>query len=127
MTAIKRGHIKRVFPGGNTSVGFFSFYDYIAPPDATRIFVIKGGPGVGKSTFIRGIGEALVGRGLDIEFHHCSSDNNSLDGLYIPAIKVALIDGTAPHSVVTNVDTRRLLRGHPRKTPAITGFSGITR
>lgn len=96
---MKRGHIKRVFPGGNTSVGFFSFYDYIAPLDATRIFVIKGGPGVGKSTFIRGIGEALVGRGIDIEFHHCSSDNNSLDGLYIPAIKVALIDGTAPHVV----------------------------
>lgn len=96
---MERGHIKRVFPGCNTSLGFYSFYDYIAPPDATRIFVIKGGPGVGKSTFIRGIGEALVARGMDVEFHHCSSDNSSLDGLYIPAIKVAIIDGTAPHVV----------------------------
>ncbi len=101
---MERGHIKRVFPGCNTSLGFYSFYDYIAPPDATRIFVIKGGPGVGKSTFIRGIGEALVARGMDVEFHHCSSDNSSLDGLYIPAIKVAIIDGTAPHSIVTSVD-----------------------
>ncbi len=92
-----RGHIKRVFPGGNTSLGFYSFYDYIAPADATRVFVIKGGPGVGKSTFIRAIGETLADRGFDIEFHHCSSDNNSLDGVYVPAIKVALVDGTAPH------------------------------
>lgn len=93
----KRGHVKRVFPGGNTSVGFYSFYDYIAPQDANKVFVIKGGPGVGKSSFIGAIGENLVNRGFDVEFHHCSSDNRSLDGVYVPAIEVALIDGTAPH------------------------------
>jgi hypothetical protein len=60
-----------------------------------------------------------VARGLDIEFHHCSSDNNSLDGLYIPAIKVALIDGTAPQSAVTNVDARsRLGSGWTSGPPA---------
>ncbi|MGB9868153.1 MAG: PRK06851 family protein [Bacillota bacterium] len=91
------GHIKRVFPGANTPQGFYSFYDYIVPPDATRVIVIKGGPGVGKSTFIRKTGEAMVERGFDIEFHHCSSDNNSLDGVAIPSIGIAVIDGTAPH------------------------------
>lgn len=96
----KRGSIKRVFPGGNTSYGFHSFYDYIIGPDATRILVIKGGPGVGKSTFMKSIGEAMLERGYDVEFLHCSSDNSSLDGVVIPAIKVALVDGTAPHSVV---------------------------
>ncbi|MDX9871874.1 MAG: hypothetical protein RBT41_05610 [Clostridia bacterium] len=30
---------------------------------------------------------------------HCASDPNSLDGLVIPALGVALIDGTAPHVV----------------------------
>jgi len=93
------GSVKRVFPGGNTSQGFYSFYDYIITPDATRIFILKGGPGVGKSTLIRRIGEAMVQRGYDIEFHHCSSDNKSLDGVVIPDIGVALIDGTAPHIV----------------------------
>jgi hypothetical protein len=42
-----KGTEKLVFPGGNTSKGFYSFYDHIIPIDANRIFVIKGGPGVG--------------------------------------------------------------------------------
>lgn len=99
MVEIQKGRIKHVFPGGNTSKGFYSFYDYIIPPDTTRIFIIKGGPGVGKSTFMRKIGEAMLERGYDLEFHHCSSDNGSVDGIVIPAIGIALIDGTAPHVV----------------------------
>ncbi|MDI6602402.1 MAG: PRK06851 family protein [Thermoanaerobacteraceae bacterium] len=91
--------VKRVFPGGNTAYGFYSFYDYIIEPDATRIMIIKGGPGVGKSTFMKKIGDELMNRGFDVEFHHCSGDNNSIDGLVIPSIKVAMIDGTAPHIV----------------------------
>ena len=94
-----KGRLKKVFPGGNTSKGFYSFYDYIIEPDATRIFVIKGGPGVGKSTFMRKIGEVMLTKGYDVEFHCCSSDNGSLDGLVIPALRIALLDGTAPHIV----------------------------
>lgn len=94
------GKVKNVFPGGNTSLGFFSYYNYIIDPDeASRIFVIKGGPGVGKSTFMKKIGNEMLKRGYDIEFMHCSSDNNSLDGVVIPALKYAFIDGTAPHIV----------------------------
>lgn len=91
--------VKRVFPGGNTPQGFYSFYDQIITHDAARILVIKGGPGVGKSTFMSTIAEEMVKRGYDIEFHHCSSDSGSLDGVVIPAIGVALIDGTTPHIV----------------------------
>lgn len=96
---MKNGLIKHVFPGGNTPQGFFSYYDYIIPTDATRIFIIKGGPGVGKSTFMKRIGDEMLKRNYDVEFHHCSSDNNSLDGLTIPALQIAFIDGTAPHIV----------------------------
>jgi hypothetical protein len=91
--------VKHVFPGANTPQGFYSLYDYIAPVDANKIFVIKGGPGVGKSTFMRKIAEDLLAGGLDVEFHHCSADNNSLDAIYIPAADVAMLDGTAPHVV----------------------------
>ena len=91
--------IKHVFPGGNTPQGFFSYYDYIISVDATRIFIIKGGPGVGKSTFMKKIGDEMLKRNYDVEFHHCSSDNNSLDGITIPALQIAFIDGTAPHIV----------------------------
>lgn len=92
-------NIREMFPGGNTACGFCSFYDYIIGPEATRIFIIKGGPGVGKSTLMRQIGEDMLQRGYDVELHHCSSDNGSLDGVVVPSIKVALIDGTAPHIV----------------------------
>jgi hypothetical protein len=92
--------IKHYFPGGNTSRGFYSFYDYILPQEeAKRIFILKGGPGVGKSSFMKKIGEEMCSRGYEIEYMHCSSDNNSLDGIVIPKIGVALIDGTAPHIV----------------------------
>jgi GTPase SAR1 family protein len=94
-----KGTLKSFFPGGNTSRGFYSFYHHMIEPDATRIFVIKGGPGVGKSTLMRKIGENMLDRGYDVEYHCCSSDNGSLDGVHIPEIRVALLDGTAPHVV----------------------------
>lgn len=94
-----KGTIRRLFPGGNTAEGFFSFYDYIIAADATRIIVLKGGPGGGKSHFMRRIAEAMLDKGYDVELHHCSSDPGSLDGVVIPAIRAALLDGTAPHVV----------------------------
>jgi hypothetical protein len=95
----ERGYIKRVFPGNNTPRGFFSYYDHILPKDATRIFVIKGGPGVGKSTFMETIAKDMVDRGYDAEIHHCSADNDSIDGVVFPAIGVGVLDGTWPHVV----------------------------
>lgn len=94
------GAIKHLFPGGNTSQGFFSYYsNIITPNEAEKIFIIKGGPGVGKSTFMKRAGEAFLQKGFDVEFLHCSSDNNSLDGIKIPKLKIAFIDGTSPHIV----------------------------
>ena len=94
------GKIRHMFPGGNTSKGFFSYYNYIlGQEEARHIFVIKGGPGVGKSTFMKRIGNEMVGRGYNTEFMHCSSDNNSLDGVVLPELKIAFLDGTAPHVV----------------------------
>lgn len=94
-----QGVMKHLFPGANTPQGFYSRYDQIAAADARRIFVIKGGPGVGKSTFMRKLAEDLLARGHDVEFHHCSADNNSLDAIYLPGADIALLDGTAPHVV----------------------------
>ncbi|RJX24037.1 MAG: hypothetical protein C4554_09595 [Dethiobacter sp.] len=91
--------VRRVFPGSNSAYGFFSFFDQITGPQANRIFVIKGGPGVGKSTFMNAVGKEMQERGFDVEYHHCASDNESLDGLVIPAIGIAFMDGTAPHIV----------------------------
>lgn len=95
-----KGRVRNMFPGGNTSKGFFSYYNYIInEEEARRIFILKGGPGVGKSTFMKKISDEMTHRGYDTEHMHCSSDNSSLDGVVIPAAGVALIDGTAPHVV----------------------------
>ncbi len=94
------GKIKHVFPGGNTSQGFFSYYaNIMTQEEANRFIIIKGGPGVGKSTFMKKVGEAMLKRGYDVEYLHCSSDNNSLDGVKIPKLQIAMIDGTSPHVV----------------------------
>ncbi len=97
---MSQAKIRHLFPGGNTALGFFSYYASILPQEeADRIFVLKGGPGGGKSTFMRRIGEKMMEKGYDIEHLHCSSDNGSLDGVHIPALKIAFIDGTSPHVV----------------------------
>ncbi len=101
-----RGAVKKVFPGGNTYRGFYSFYDHIIPEDAARIFVIKGGPGVGKSSFMKAIAKEMLEAGHDVEMHFCSSDNDSLDGVVLPDYGIALIDGTAPQRVVSTPKSR---------------------
>ena len=59
--------VRKMFPGGNTTRGFYSFFDHIIEPDANRLFILKGGPGVGKSTFMKKIGKEMLGRGYRIE------------------------------------------------------------
>ena len=93
-----KGSVKTVFPGNNSAEGFFSFYESgLGAMD--HIYILKGGPGTGKSSFIRHLGEAFRDRGFDIELWQCSSDNDSLDGVLIPAYKTAVVDGTAPHTL----------------------------
>lgn len=92
--------IRKFYAGGNTCYGFYSLYDnIISQSEAARIFTIKGGPGVGKSIFMKDLGQKFFNKGFDIEYHCCSSDNNSIDGLVVPALKVCLVDGTAPHII----------------------------
>lgn len=89
-----------MFPGGNTSKGFFSYYDHVLTQEkAKRIFILKGGPGVGKSTFMKKIAEGMCEKGFDVEYMHCSSDPDSLDGVVFPDLNIAILDGTAPHIV----------------------------
>ncbi len=95
-----KGKERRMFPGGNTSKGFFSYYDYIINrKDANKIIILKGGPGTGKSSMMRSIGIQMQEKGYDVEYHHCSSDRESIDSVMIPKLKIAIVDGTAPHVI----------------------------
>lgn len=89
--------ITRWFLGSNSGDGFCSLYDGYCRGEGDFLRVIKGGPGCGKSSFMRRIGEAAADKGLDVEYIHCSGDPDSLDGVYIPALRLGYADGTSPH------------------------------
>ena len=94
-----KGKMRKLFPGANTSNGFYSYFDYIIPKDVNRIFCLKGGPGVGKSSLMKKVAKEFVERGYDVEVFPCSSDPASLDAVVIKKLKVVLLDATAPHIV----------------------------
>lgn len=89
---------RHYFPGNNTPLGFFSYYRFIlGQREANKIICIKGGPGSGKSTFMKRVAEHFANLGDSIDYLHCSADENSLDGVLIKDRNIALIDGTSPH------------------------------
>jgi hypothetical protein len=92
------GKIRNYYAGGNTARGFHNLYDSNLK-GLDRLFILKGGPGTGKSTLMKKVGEEWLGRGYDIELLHCSSDNNSIDGVIIRELGVGIVDGTAPHVI----------------------------
>lgn len=94
-----KGKIRKIFPGANTSNGFYSYFDYIIPNDIKRIFCLKGGPGVGKSSLMKKVAREFSDKGYDVEVFPCSSDPGSLDAVLIKKLKVVLLDGTSPHIV----------------------------
>jgi len=91
---------RRMFAGANTAHGFFSFYHQIVPvQQAEKIYVLKGGPGVGKSTLMKRMARAWEEAGAEVEYFHCSGDPASLDAVAVPSAGLAMLDGTAPHIV----------------------------
>lgn len=92
--------IKHFFASANTGNGFYNSFKDICPDGF--VYVLKGGPGTGKSTLMKTVGEYFYNAGYSIEYFHCSSDIQSLDGVRIVEKNIAIVDGTAPH--VTEVD-----------------------
>lgn len=84
------------FLAANSGRGFVSRYAGF-PGEGAFLHILKGGPGTGKSSFLKRIRAAAAARGLDTESILCSGDPDSLDGLHIPALGLAWADGTAPH------------------------------
>ena len=88
------------FGSANGYNGFISLFDEKFNSNETdKIFVLKGGPGTGKSTLIKKLIKKIENSASSIETYFCSSDINSLDGAIFEMNdkKVAIIDGTAPH------------------------------
>lgn len=92
-----KSHIQ-YFLGANSPSGFYSLYSDMLPLEEARaIYILKGGPGCGKSTLMRAVAKRAEDAGLRTQYILCSGDPDSLDALILPQLKVAVLDGTAPH------------------------------
>jgi hypothetical protein len=91
---------KKYFAASNTERGFVSYFKELFRERSDRCYIIKGGPGTGKSRLMREMAEAFESCGSDVEYYYCSSDPSSLDGLLVrlDGASIALMDGTAPHA-----------------------------
>lgn len=88
-----------LFAAANSGRGFVSFYEQIFDrPKIGRRYIIKGGPGTGKSSFMRAVAADAERKGMAVEYYRCSSDPDSLDGIILDG-RIAMVDGTAPHCV----------------------------
>ena len=85
------------FLGANSAEGFYSLYDEYCREKGGFLHLIKGGPGGGKSGFMRKIGEKAENLGYDVEYIRCSGDPESLDAVYIKDLSICYVDATSPH------------------------------
>ena len=89
---------EKYFAASNSSDGFRNYFGDIFKR-ADFIYIIKGGPGTGKSSFMLRQAKLSEGRGERVEYYYCSSDPTSIDGIFVRGKDrtVAIIDGTSPH------------------------------
>ncbi len=83
------------FLGCPTPDGFLTNISDDINSGALFAYILKGGPGTGKSTLMKKVASSLD----DAELYYCSSDPSSLDAVISRKKGIIVIDGTAPHVV----------------------------
>lgn len=88
----------KYFAASNSSEGFKCYYQEVFER-ADKLYIIKGGPGTGKSSLMKRVAREYEKKGAEIEYYYCSSDPSSLDGVLIFGKErtIGMLDGTAPH------------------------------
>ena len=89
------------FSGSNSGEGFYNYFDGIVPEweRLTRYFMIKGGPGVGKSTLMKRVAAKAEEAGEEVERFYCSGDPDSLDAVRLVKRGIVFADATSPHAM----------------------------
>ena len=83
------------FLGSSCPSGFRTDFSKIINKPGYYTYILKGGPGTGKSTLMKKIAS---GCGEECDLYYCSSDIRSLDAIVLNDRKIIVIDGTAPHT-----------------------------
>ncbi len=90
----------RYFLGSMTPHGYIGTEHTLHDPhDGWYAYLLKGGPGTGKSTLLRRLYETHGMSDVGAEVFCCSSDPSSLDAVRLPAFKTVMLDATAPHTL----------------------------
>lgn len=90
----------RFFLGSITPTGFVSYTESLYDAaESWQVYILKGGPGTGKSTFLQRVSKAFSTNGDTVEAFHCSADPASLDAIRSADRRLLVIDGTAPHTM----------------------------
>ncbi len=90
----------KYFLAANSCEGFLSFFgSSYNPKDNWRCYIIKGGPGTGKSSFMKKVAKYAENKNEKYILCPCSSDPQSLDAVILPNKKTVILDGTAPHTI----------------------------
>ncbi|MEG1608450.1 MAG: ATPase, partial [Clostridia bacterium] len=83
--------MNKYFAGGNTPFGFVSYFENIFDyARGGKLYILKGGSGVGKSTFMKEFSKLLTDRGNDIDYYYCSGDSESLDGIFCKKLNIGM-------------------------------------
>lgn len=91
---------EQYFLAANGYSGFRSYFETeFNSENYARIYVLKGGPGTGKSSLMKKISSTAETFADKTEEILCSSDPKSLDGVILSknGKKIAILDGTNPH------------------------------
>lgn len=91
---------KSYFAAANGYSGFRSYFDKVFNPTSfIRLYILKGGPGTGKSSLMKKVCTHFTASPYECEAIYCSSDPKSLDGVIINGKngRIGILDGTAPH------------------------------
>ena len=92
------------FLGALSPSGFSGWFHEAAADPAVTAYLVKAGPGCGKSTLMRRLAAADAAHTCErgaarIERIHCSSDPDSLDGVLCTDVGALFLDATAPHTL----------------------------
>lgn len=90
------------FAGANSGEGFICQYGSIISEESfDKVYIIKGGPGTGKSSEIKRCISAAQNSGANVFEYRCGSDPASVDCAVFErnGHRIAVLDGTAPHTV----------------------------
>ncbi len=87
---------EQFFMGGVTPDGFSTELKVLVSSSEYFTYILKGGPGTGKSTLMKKIADRF-GDTEDVTLYYCSADPGSLDAVELHSSKTLIVDGTSPH------------------------------